>query len=87
MAFADHNTILRMETRLLGSSHSSYQDFVTTQLRVHWAEQIERWIPDIYGEDIKVVMNGKSKPDALVNIISYDLVPRMTVRSQELFSN
>eukprot|EP01102_Stenamoeba_stenopodia_P020096 TRINITY_DN7727_c0_g1_i4.p1 TRINITY_DN7727_c0_g1~~TRINITY_DN7727_c0_g1_i4.p1 ORF type:complete len:674 (+),score=170.01 TRINITY_DN7727_c0_g1_i4:489-2510(+) len=49
-----------------------------SSLRVHWAEQIERWIPDVYGEDIKVIANGKSKPDAVVNIVSYDLLPRMT---------
>lgn len=43
------------------------------QVRVNWAESFERWIPNLRSDQIKVIMKTKDVPDALVNIVSYDL--------------
>lgn len=41
-------------------------------------QQIERWIPGLKEEDINLVLNSKTgRLDALINVITYDLLSRM----------
>jgi SWI/SNF-related matrix-associated actin-dependent regulator 1 of chromatin subfamily A len=50
---------------------------VPSSLRLQWADQVQQWIPDIAPTDINIVMNSKCNVNALINIISYDLVPKL----------
>ncbi|KAH3761372.1 chromatin remodeling factor18 [Pelomyxa schiedti] len=48
-----------------------------SSLRLNWASEITKFIPDIDPFEVKAIMKGKDAPDTLVNIISYDLVSKM----------
>lgn len=50
---------------------------VPSSVRLQWAEQFERWVPGLSGDDVNVVMSGKCAVNKLINIISYDLVVRL----------
>jgi SWI/SNF-related matrix-associated actin-dependent regulator 1 of chromatin subfamily A len=49
---------------------------VPSSLRLQWADQFEKWVPQLKGGDVNVIMSGKGECNKLVNIISYDLVPK-----------
>lgn len=47
-----------------------------SSLRVGWSEELTRWLK-LCPLDINVIMNGKGNVSSPVNIISYELVPRL----------
>jgi SWI/SNF-related matrix-associated actin-dependent regulator 1 of chromatin subfamily A len=62
---------------------------VPSSVRLQWADQFQKWAPEIKSDDINIVMNGysqnfitfliftrKGSCNKLVNIISYDLLVR-----------
>lgn len=59
--------------------HEEWPVLVITpsSLRLVWAEQFERWVPNLASSDINLVMNGKCGLDGKINIISYDLVRQL----------
>eukprot|EP00696_Hemimastix_kukwesjijk_P010331 gnl/Hemi2/23027_TR7710_c0_g1_i1.p1 gnl/Hemi2/23027_TR7710_c0_g1~~gnl/Hemi2/23027_TR7710_c0_g1_i1.p1 ORF type:complete len:780 (+),score=147.86 gnl/Hemi2/23027_TR7710_c0_g1_i1:118-2457(+) len=61
--------VYRTEWPLLVISPSS--------VRLNWMDELRKWIPDLTDYSINVVNGGKGNTDALINIISYDLVPRL----------
>jgi SWI/SNF-related matrix-associated actin-dependent regulator 1 of chromatin subfamily A len=57
--------------------------FCPASMRVSWAEQLQRWLPDLSQDDIGIVWNGSSPINRKVVIMSYDLMSRMTKQLQE----
>lgn len=47
-----------------------------SSIRLQWAEQLQRWLR-LPEADVNVILTGKSPCDSLVNIMSYELVPKM----------
>jgi SWI/SNF-related matrix-associated actin-dependent regulator 1 of chromatin subfamily A len=58
--------------------------FCPASMRVSWAEQLQRWLPDLTQDDIGIVWAASSPINrSKVVIVSYDLVSRMQKQLQE----